>query len=77
VTPDRTLPDWLQPLAYVLPSSHVFEGMRTVIAGNGVDWTSLVAAAVLDLAYAIAALWFFRRMLVAVRRSGGLSRFAE
>jgi hypothetical protein len=29
------------------------------------------------LAYAAGALWFFRRMLVAVRRSGGLSRFAE
>ena len=26
--PIATLPDWLQPVAYALPSAHVFEGMR-------------------------------------------------
>jgi hypothetical protein len=67
----------MQAVAAVVPASHVFEGMRAVIAGQGVDAGSLAAAAVLDLAYVAAPLWFFHRMLGAVRRSGGLSRFAE
>jgi ABC-2 type transport system permease protein len=75
--PVAVLPGPMQAVAAAVPASHVFEGMRTVIAGGGVDRGSLAAAAVLDLAYAGGALWFFRRMLVGVRRSGGLSRFAE
>ena len=75
--PVEVLPGPMQAVAAAVPASHVFEGMRTVIAGGGVDLGSLAAAAALDLAYAAGALWFFWRMLVAVRRSGGLSRFAE
>jgi len=29
--PISVLPDWLQPLAQILPASHVFEGMRAVM----------------------------------------------
>lgn len=29
--PIEVLPDWLQPIALALPSSHVFEGMRAVL----------------------------------------------
>jgi ABC-2 type transport system permease protein len=29
--PISVLPDWLQPIAYSLPSTHVFEGMRAVL----------------------------------------------
>jgi ABC-2 type transport system permease protein len=29
--PIATLPDWLQPIAWALPSTHVFEGMRAVL----------------------------------------------
>jgi ABC-2 type transport system permease protein len=75
--PVDILPGPMQAVAAAVPASHVFEGMRTVLTGGGVGWGSLAAAAVLDLAYAAGALWFFRRMLVAVRRGGGLSRFAE
>jgi ABC-2 type transport system permease protein len=64
-------------VAAAVPASHVFEGMRAVIAGQGVDAGSLAAAAGLDLAYVAGALWFFHAMLGGVRRSGGLSRFAE
>jgi ABC-2 type transport system permease protein len=32
--PVATLPDWLQPVAWVLPSAYVFEGMRTVLASG-------------------------------------------
>jgi ABC-2 type transport system permease protein len=75
--PVAILPGPMRAVAAAVPASHVFEGMRAVIAGRGVDVGSLAGAAALDLAYVAAALWFFHRVLGAVRRSGGLSRFAE
>jgi ABC-2 type transport system permease protein len=75
--PVAILPGPMQALAAAVPASHVFEGMRAVIAGQGIDAGSLAAAAVLDLVYVAGALWFFHAMLGGVRRSGGLSRFAE
>ncbi|CCQ72035.1 ABC transporter permease [Magnetospira sp. QH-2] len=33
--PVETLPEWLRPVSYALPSSHVFEGMRAVLQGEG------------------------------------------
>jgi ABC-2 type transport system permease protein len=75
--PVAILPGPMQAVAAFVPASHVFEGMRSVIAGRGVDTGALAAAAGLDLLYVVAAVWFFHRMLAATRRSGGLSRFAE
>jgi len=75
--PVAVLPPLMRAIAYLVPSSYVFEGMRAVIAGHGLRWSTLGAAALLDLAYAAAALWFFARMLRRVRASGGLSRFGE
>ena len=37
----------------------------------------LLLRLVLDLVYLAGAVWFFRRMLVTARRTGGLARFAE
>jgi len=75
--PVAILPGPMQALAAAVPASHVFEGMRAVIAGHGVDPGALAAAAALDLLYLAAALWFFRRMLASARHTGGLARFAE
>lgn len=36
--PVATLPHWLQPLAWALPSAHVFEGMRTVMIDHEFAW---------------------------------------
>jgi ABC-2 type transport system permease protein len=75
--PVAILPGPMQAVAAAVPASYVFEGMRAVIAGRGVGWDALGTAAVLDLVYAAAAVWFFRRMLLAARRTGGLARFGE
>jgi ABC-2 type transport system permease protein len=75
--PVAILPGPMQAVAAAVPASHVFEGMRAVIAGQGVDTGALAAAAVLDLVYLVAAVWFFQRMLATTRRTGGLARFAE
>jgi ABC-2 type transport system permease protein len=72
--PVRVLPVWLQGPARLFPSTHVFEGMRSVLATGRVDVGSLVWALLLDaVALALAAL-FFAWMLARVREKGYLAR---
>jgi ABC-2 type transport system permease protein len=75
--PVSVLPTAMQWVAKLVPASYVFEGMRAVLAGHGVPWRTLGAAALLDLAYVVGALVFFWRVLAKVRASGGLARFGE
>jgi ABC-2 type transport system permease protein len=63
--PISTLPDWLQPLAWSLPTTYIFEGMRAVMIGGALDWRLLGGALILDLVYIALGyaifLWAFRR----------------
>jgi ABC-2 type transport system permease protein len=49
--PVSVLPVWLQYVAWVLPSAHVFEGMRAVMFEHVFRWDHFAAAAALDLVY--------------------------
>ncbi|HEB67925.1 MAG TPA: ABC transporter permease, partial [Gammaproteobacteria bacterium] len=49
--PVSVLPDWLQPVAWSLPSSHVFEGMRRVLIDGVFDWTLFRNAVALNVIY--------------------------
>ncbi len=49
--PLSVLPGWLQKVAWFLPPSHIFEGMRAVMFGKGFPWDQLLIAAVLNLVY--------------------------
>jgi ABC-2 type transport system permease protein len=75
--PVGVLPAGMQVVAHLVPASYIFEGMRAVLAGDGVAWGDLAKAAGLDVLYAAGAIWFMARMLAHVRASGGLSRFGE
>ncbi len=75
--PVAVLPPLMRAIAHAVPASYVFEGMRGVLAGHGLHWSTLGAAVLLDLLYVAGSLWFFARMLHRVRASGGLSRFGE
>jgi ABC-2 type transport system permease protein len=74
--PLATLPEWMQAVARALPASYVFEGMRAVIAGEGLPMAGLAAGAglaALDLALAG---WAFTRVYRRVVRSGLLARYS-
>ncbi|HJO34900.1 MAG: ABC transporter permease [Pseudomonadota bacterium] len=62
--PIATLPDWLQPVAFALPTAHVFEGMRQIMFEQQLPVGHLLAAAALNVGYlALGAgvfLWVFR-----------------
>lgn len=73
--PVSTLPLWLQYVAFFLPSSHVFEGMRSVLLTGTVDPGNLFLAAVLSVIFSIGSVfllyWAYRYVL----RHGLLTRF--
>jgi ABC-2 type transport system permease protein len=72
--PLAVLPRWLQGIAKALPSTHVFEGMRSALQTGHVDTGTLVAAVGLNAVYLAAAAAFFGWMLERVREKGYLSR---
>ncbi len=49
--PISVLPGWLQGVAYLLPSAHVFEGMRAVMFEHAFRLDLLANAVVLNLVY--------------------------
>lgn len=68
--PLSALPGYLRPFAWALPSTHVFEGMREVIAGGAVSMTHFGWGLVLNLVYFVTAAVFFRWMFERARSQG-------
>ena len=62
--PVEVLPDWLEPVAWTLPSTYVFEGMRSVLFDQVFRWDLLAGAVCLNLLYLLLCsgvfLWMFR-----------------
>jgi len=75
--PVSVLPAWLQPVAWVFPATHVFEGMRAVLRTGQVDWHFAAAAFVLNLVYLAISGAFFNRILEGARERGLLTKFAS
>jgi len=75
--PIAALPDWLQPMAWMLPSSHVFEGMRAVMFGQGFRIDLLLNAVGLNLIYLAVGAGTFLRVFHIARRRGLLLHIGE
>ena len=57
--PVEVLPDWLEPVAWTLPSTYVFEGMRSVLFDQVFRWDLLAGAVCLNLLYCFSAVAYF------------------
>ncbi|MHA1108340.1 MAG: ABC transporter permease [Alphaproteobacteria bacterium] len=75
--PIATLPDWLQPVALALPSAHVFEGMRTVLADGVFEWDRFFIAAGLNVVYFAAGFSAFLYAFRLARIKGLLLQIGE
>jgi ABC-2 type transport system permease protein len=75
--PIAVLPEWLQPIALGLPSAHVFEGMRSVLLGNGFDTGHFLWALVLNIAYICLGASLFIRVFHLARKRGLLLHSGE
>lgn len=75
--PVSVLPAWLQPVAKIVPASHVFEGMRHVLAGDTNIGSYLLCASGLNLVYWLFSLVFFGAMLTRARERGALAKLVS
>jgi ABC-2 type transport system permease protein len=75
--PVSTLPEWLQPVAWLLPSSHVFEGMRQLMFGQVMRADLMWQAIGLNLVYLAVGTGFFLLAFHSARRNGLLLRVGE
>ncbi|MBI5685512.1 MAG: ABC transporter permease [Verrucomicrobia bacterium] len=72
--PVSVLPVWLHPIAWALPSTYVFEGMRQVLATGQAPWRMFWWSLGLNLVYLIASGVFFRHIFGIVRQKGLLAK---
>ncbi len=75
--PISTLPTWLQYAAAVLPSSHVFEGMRAVLFDHTFRTDLLLNAVVLNVVYLTAGFLSFLKFFKIARVRGQLLHVGE
>jgi ABC-2 type transport system permease protein len=75
--PVSVLPRLIRPLAYALPTTHVFEGMRAALLQGVVRWDHLTAAFALNLIWLGGAALLFGRQFHAARVSGALISIGE
>ncbi len=72
--PLNVLPKPVQAIALCVPATHVFEGMRQVLRGEGLSSSHLLWAFTLNIIYLIGATLFFRYMYAVARRKGLLAK---
>lgn len=75
--PISVLPDWLQPVSWLLPTAYVFEGMRAVLFEHAVHIDLLIEGSALNLAYMAAATAFFLYICRVARERGLLVQQGE
>ncbi len=75
--PLRSLPEWAQPIALALPTTHIFEALRGVLIGQPPGWPVWSVIGGLNLVYFAAAIFFFTRMFSLARTGGYLGRLGQ
>src|SRR3954469_6704378 len=73
--PTEALPTVLQPIALLLPTTHAFAALRSLVDGNGNDWVQLALAAVGALVLLGLSMWFLVTMLRTFRKRGYITRY--
>jgi ABC-2 type transport system permease protein len=75
--PVAILPDWLQPFAWALPPTYVFEGMRALLIDKVFRADLMLAALALNAVLFAAGVFGFLKLLQAARREGALLQTGE
>jgi ABC-2 type transport system permease protein len=75
--PVSVLPDWLQAIAWMLPPTHVFEGMRALLMEQQLRADLMIQALALNAIYFAAAVVAFLQLLKSARRAGSLLQTGE
>jgi ABC-2 type transport system permease protein len=74
--PVEAIPGVFQPVARVLPTTHVFRAARDVLDGSGARTSDLAAGAAGALVMVALGTWFVVRMLGTFRKRGYITRYS-
>jgi ABC-2 type transport system permease protein len=75
--PVTTLPLWLQPVAWMLPPTYVFEGMRALLIQNVFRSDLMIDALLLNIVFLAGGMFAFLKLLQSARRHGSLMQAGE
>jgi ABC-2 type transport system permease protein len=75
--PVDVLPAWLQPVAWALPTTHVFEGMRAVLIEGAFRWDLFASAFALNVVYLALGFGAFLYAFARARQRGQLLQSSE
>ena len=75
--PIAVLPVWLQPVAWLVPASHVFEGMREVLLQHAFNWSHFGYALALNAVYLVAGVGVYLLAIRDARERGLLLQMGE
>ncbi len=75
--PVATLPAWLQPVAWSLPTTYVFEGMRAIVLQGAVRADLMIAAFALNFVYLSAGFAVFLQLVRSARHKGAILTMGE
>jgi len=75
--PVSILPEWLQPVAWALPPTAVFEGLRALVLEHRFDGQLMLWSLGLNIIYLAAGYLVFSRFLESARRHGTLVQMGE
>jgi ABC-2 type transport system permease protein len=75
--PVAVLPHWLQHVAWLLPPTYVFEGMRALVIDHVFRADLMVEALALNVVFFVGAAAAFMALLTSARRSGALMQGGE
>ncbi len=75
--PVSVLPHWLQPVAWILPPTYVFEGMRALLIGHEFRADLMIEALAINAVLFIASFAVFLGLLKSARRHGSLIQSGE
>jgi ABC-2 type transport system permease protein len=75
--PVATLPDWLQPFAWSLPPTYVFEGMRALLFDNVFRADLMIEALGLNALLLSAGVLGYLKLVQSARREGSLLQTGE
>lgn len=74
--PVSVMPEWMQKVAAVIPTSYIFEGMREVLSKGEFDPGKLVTATLLNIVYLTVSVMFFARGFRRSKETGMLIKFS-
>jgi len=75
--PVAVLPHWLQPVAWLLPPTYVFEGMRALLIDHVFRADLMLEAFALNVVFFLGGAAAFMALLKSARRSGALMQGGE